>query len=406
MTRMIVEDGLADVIIPHVGETTTRVRIARWLKSEGEYVRKGETLLEIETDKATLEIEAYADGVLERILVPEGSEADALQVVAVLREEGAPAGSAAEVEVARAAAPPTGGKPGTETARAASPGRGLREKAGRVQVAPKARVLARELGVDLAAIRGTGPGGLITSDDVRAAARVATRERPAGELLSRLRRTIAERMLESKRTIPHFYLMVDVDMTEADLVRRRCAEQEGWSHPPTYTDLVVLACARTLSEMPQVNRSYSDGQAVARKSVDVGIAVSVRDGLVVPVLGNADRMSLQEISEAIRRMSERARLGKLLEADFGGKSMVVSNLGMYHVDAFLAIIDPPDPMILAVGRVAERVVPVDGAPGVRRMCWLTLSVDHRILDGALGSEYLVGVKRKLESVSTWVGSDL
>ena len=367
---------MIEIVVPQVGEATAEVTLVRWLKGEGDAVQQGEPLFEVDTDKYVVEIQAFESGTLAEILVPAGSEVMPLQVVARL----APVGAA--------------GRPQPTVARSA----GGREE--RVLASPKARRLADELGVELAGLagRGSGPGGLVTADDVEAAAgQVTSGTSDTGRELSRARRSIAARMAASKREVPHFYLLVDADMSEAERLREWSIGSGGWERPPSATDLAVAACARTLEVLPNTNVSYLESKLVMRAQASIGIAVAVDDGLVVPVVRDAARHGLRELSKQTQAVVERARSGRLLEGDVGERSMVVSNLGMYGVDAFVAIIDRPDPMILALGRVADRCVPVDGAPAVRPMCTLTLSVDHRAFDGVVGARFLSGVRERLEN---------
>jgi pyruvate dehydrogenase E2 component (dihydrolipoamide acetyltransferase) len=362
-----------EIVVPQVGEATAEVTLVRWLKGEGETVAKGEPLFEVDTDKYVVEIQAFESGTLAEILVPEGSEVMPLQVVARLASVG---------EAPRA-----------------TPSAPSRAREERVLASPKARRLAADRGVDLAGLagRGSGPGGLVTADDVEAATNRESDEAGPGRELSRARRSIAARTAASKQEVPHFYLLADAEMSEAERLREWSAHEGGWGQPPSVTDLVVAACARTLEALPDTNVSYAEGRLVSRAEASVGIAVAVEDGLVVPVVRDAARPGLRELSEQTAAAVERARSGRLEGGDVGDRSMVVSNLGMYGVDAFVAIIDRPDPMILALGRVADRCVPVDGVPAVRPMCTLTLSVDHRAFDGVLGARFLAGVKERLES---------
>ena len=204
-------------------------------------------------------------------------------------------------------------------------------------------------------------------------------------------------MQASKQQVPHFYLMADVDMSEANRLRDYCRRHMGWEKSPTYTDILIRACALSIKEMPFVNRSYSDAGFIERQRISIGVAVASKAGLIVPTLPDADQLSLKSIAENLRALAERARQGRLKPADLSEKSMVISNLGMYGVDAFIAIIDMPDPMILAVGQVADRLVPVDGQAVIKPMCTLSLSVDHRVLDGAEGAQFLSLIKNRLEN---------
>jgi pyruvate dehydrogenase E2 component (dihydrolipoamide acetyltransferase) len=204
------------------------------------------------------------------------------------------------------------------------------------------------------------------------------------------------RMQASKQTVPHFYLMLDVDMSAAQSLRTYCREVLRWERAPTYTDLMVRACGLALRAVPAMNMSYVDEQLVRHRTANIGIAVSTEDGLLVPVLSNADTMALQDVSAQVRDITERARQRRLTASDLSAKSMVVSNLGMYGIDAFVAIIDVPDPMILAVGRISDRVVPLNGQVVIRPICTLTLSVDHRAVDGAQAAQFLQRIQTLFE----------
>jgi pyruvate dehydrogenase E2 component (dihydrolipoamide acetyltransferase) len=290
----------------------------------------------------------------------------------------------------------------------------------RILAAPKAKRLAQELGVDLASVAGSGPDGLITAEDVQAAAAASLRRAasapkqplPMGEIasahttgfamtnvepLSRLRQAIAERMIAAKQQAPHFYLMADVEMTQAQRLRAHLQAVQPAVRPPSYTDMIVRAAALAFKAKPQLNVNLVEGGLARRAAIDIGVAVSLEDGLIVPVIRGADRLSLREISQAQRAATERARGGRLRPDDLGDKSLTVSNLGMHGVDAFVAILDQPAPMILAVGRVADRVVAVAGQATVRPMCTFTLSVDHRVLDGVQAAEFLMLVKGHIEN---------
>jgi pyruvate dehydrogenase E2 component (dihydrolipoamide acetyltransferase) len=374
---------MVEVVVPQISEVASEIVLVRWLKSEGEPVIKGEPLFELDTDKYVVEIEAFEDGTLTEILAAAGTVVEPGQVVARIKRDAAPAHIVP-------AAPDSSEYVGDDGADAGD----VAHRRRKVLASPKARRLAHELGVDLGLLAGSGSGGLITSDDVhRAVAATDNRLEP----LSDARRTIGARMQDSKQTVPHFYVMVDVDMNEAVRLRRHCTETLGWERPPTYTDLVVAACAQALRELPDLNVRLEGERLRRRATVDVGIAVGLEDGLIVPVLDGVDRLPLRTLSERAREAVERARSGRLQVSDLGERSMVISNLGMHGVDAFIAIVDKPDPMILAAGRVAERCVVVDGAPSVSWQCTLSLSADHRVLDGFAAARFLGVVRRRLEA---------
>jgi pyruvate dehydrogenase E2 component (dihydrolipoamide acetyltransferase) len=238
---------------------------------------------------------------------------------------------------------------------------------------------------------------MITTSDVEEAVQEKPPELSSPEKSpGKRRRVVAERMVRSKQEVPHFYLMADVDMSQVDALRAYCQQTLSWERPPTYTDVIVRACALALSRLPQFNVSYKEGRVVQHDGVNIGVAAGLPEGLLVPVVAAADELSLARLSGQMRQLIGRARKGRLHTGDVGQRSMEISNLGMHGVDAFVAIIDIPDPMILAVGRVSERVVPVAGQPVIRPMCTLTLSVDHRVFDGVEGAQFLERIKLLLE----------
>lgn len=394
-----------EIVVPQVGEAVAEITLLHWFKREGDPVRRGEALFEVDTDKAVVEVEAFCDGAVSRILVPAGNAVMPQQAVALLAtmEELAATQSTGGPNAFQGPAALTT-NPAPLARHTAPTGTDARS----VPASPKARRLAKELGIDLTMVVGTGVDGLIIAEDVQRAATAhaepATRDPVpmAQPPDSKLRRAIAIRTQASQQMVPHFYLMVDADMTEAQRLRVYCREQLSWERAPTYTDLMVRACALAVSNLPEVNVAYTDVGLTRRTTIDIGIAVSVDAGLLVPVLVECDRLSLREISSEVRRLAEQARVGRLPLTSEPHKSLVVSNLGMHGVDAFAAIIDMPDPMILAVGRVAERVVPVNGQPMVRPMCTLVLSVDHRALDGVQGARFLTRVKAYLEHATELV----
>ncbi len=421
-----------EIVVPQIGEAISELTIVEWRKQEGDHVKPGEVLFEVDSDKAIVEVDAFVEGTLVKILKPAGSAVLPQDVVALVEPVGGVGEAAALGEVASHA-----------------DGRTAKDEP---RISPLARRMAEEMGVDLSAISGSGPGGRITTDDVqrqkvpvpaRAIASpkakrlakeqnidlsgvagtgidgmIVTRDLETALLhdpshiqsvrdvqaLSKLRQTVAARMQASKQTIPHFYLLGDVDMTQAQNLRAYCTQTLHWERPPTYSDLIVRACAVALKAMPAFNVSYTDMGMAQHSAVNIGVAVNTDDGLIVPVLPNADHLSLWDTSQQVREIAERARRGRLNPSDLSEKSMVISNLGMYGVDAFVAIVDMPDPMILAVGQVAERVVPLNGQVVIRPMCTLTLSVDHRALDGVQGAQFLARVKGSLEQPFELLGS--
>jgi pyruvate dehydrogenase E2 component (dihydrolipoamide acetyltransferase) len=245
---------------------------------------------------------------------------------------------------------------------------------------------------------------LIRARDVEAAQAAIPAAAVEGEPLSRLRQAIAVSTQASKQTVPHFYLLADVDMGQVQTLRSYCTETMGWSKAPTYTAILVRAAALALIALPECNVSLVDRRIVQRAGADVGVVVGVPGGLLTPVIAHADRLSLAGVSARLGEVTERARGNRLRAEDLGGKSLVISNLGMYTVDSFIAIIEQPAPMILAVGRITDRVVAVNGQPAVRPICTLTLSADHRVLDGIPAAQFLTQVVRNLEQPFAILGN--
>jgi pyruvate dehydrogenase E2 component (dihydrolipoyllysine-residue acetyltransferase) len=348
-------------------------RIVRWLKAEGDSVVKGEPLMEIETDKVTVDVEAPANGVLAGIRAQEGQDVPVGETVAYLLAEGervplpAPAPEAAPLVEAAPAVP---------VAPTAGPGRTL--------ASPKARRIARDRSVDLGTIAGSGPRGAVLATDLEV--RTAAGDDEAPELGAVWRR-MAERTTQTWQTTPHFFLLREVDASR--LVSWRESEVSRSGHEATtYTDLLVKIVAEALGRHPRANASWQDGKLLHSDEIGVGIAVAIDDGLVVPVVRTADRLGLDEITARRTKLVEAARDGRLRPEDVHGGTFTISNLGMYGVDAFLAIVNAGQSGILAVGRIADRVVPIEGQPAVRPVLTLGLSFDHRVLDGARGAAFL------------------
>jgi pyruvate dehydrogenase E2 component (dihydrolipoamide acetyltransferase) len=381
--------AVIDVIVPQVGEAIADVTLVRWLKQVGDPVSKGEPLFEVDTEKATFEVEAFADGTVMEILAGGGSSVRPLQVVARL------ASLAADASTVAGPAPPSR----AEAAEPVTPAPLDVPWAGKPRgplATPRARRLADDLGVDLTAVAGTGERGLVTADDVERAAG-ALQAVPSGSSPAADRSAIARRVQASKQNVPHFYLQVDVDMSAAERLRADARARTGQA--PSITALIVKACALVLAADPSLNVRWDGEAATGRAELGIGVAVDTGRGLQIVTVGDAASLSPDETAARLRAVAERARRGRLRPEDAGAKSMVVSNLGMYGVDAFFAIIDEPDPMILSVGRIAERVV-VDGKPEVRPVATLGLSIDHRALDGADGARFLDALRTLLESADS------
>ena len=412
-----------NVIMPALELAQETGKVLRWMKAPGDTVRKGEPIVEIETDKVTVEIEAPASGILSSVTAQEGDVIPVGQTIALIAAAGEVAtaatlspvgrgqGEGARAEgikaspLARRIAEEHGvdlariktasGKiekadvlAFVESRRVAAPGNGAAVRL--VAASPKARRLAVERGVELGAVRGSGPGGAVLTVDVPVAP-VATPpltlpSPQRGEGVSTVWRIMAERMTASWTTAPHFYLVREVNV--ARLVAWLGTARKQTGARITYTDLLVKLVAATLAQHPRVNVSWKDGALERHAEINIGLAVALEDGLVVPVIARADTLGLKDIAARREDVVARAQAGRLRPADIQGGVFTISNLGMYGVDAFSAIVNPPQAAILAVGRIADRVVPVNGQPAVQPTMTLTLSCDHRALDGARGAQFL------------------
>jgi pyruvate dehydrogenase E2 component (dihydrolipoamide acetyltransferase) len=431
-----------DVTMPRLSDSMEEGTVLRWLKSVGDEVKRGDELVEIETDKANMTYEATDEGTLLEILADEGSTLPIGEPIARIGAPGEAAanGGASQREPAREDQPPKPEEPAREapqaTAERPRPAPAPTPSAdgdGRVKASPVARRMARELNVELERIQGSGPGGRIVKADVEAAAggtqaparaapeaapqraeRAPTPETAKGDVqiveLSRMQATVARRMAESKATVPHFYLSMEIDMTEAVKLRARLKEiaadgggpaAAGAVGPlpvPTFNDMVVKACARALRDFPRANGSYRDGHLELYSRVNVGVAVAAQDALVVPTIFDADSKSLGEIAARSRALAEKVREGKITPPELSGGTFTVSNLGMFGISNFSAVINPPQAAILAVGALEPKAV-VDRDTrrvAVRDMMGVTLACDHRILYGADGAQFLGRVRGLLE----------
>jgi pyruvate dehydrogenase E2 component (dihydrolipoamide acetyltransferase) len=413
-----------EVKLPRLGQGMESGTIVKWLKSEGEAVKKREPLYELDTDKVTQEVEAEADGVLLKIVVTEG-EVEVGSTVGVIGKEGetweppADSGPGSDNGGAPQSAEKPAEAPAREPERAAGRAEAAQEAAdqpataatgadGRVKASPLARRIARERGLDLARIRGTGPDGRIVADDVEQAeaqpAAAAAAQPPAlaatGEPqtieLSSTRKTIARRLTEAWQA-PVFQLQVTADMAAALAVRAALVERlrEGETKP-TVNDLLTKLVAAALVRHPAVNAHFTGETIVRFPNAHVGIAVAAPNGLIVPVVRDADRRTIAEIAAARSDLVGRARDGKLRREDLDGGTFTISNLGMFGIDRFTAVLNPPQAAILAVGQVSEQPVAVDGEVVVRPVAHLTLTCDHRAIDGADGAEFLQTLTRLLE----------
>ncbi len=396
-----------EVKLPRLGQGMESGAIVRWLKAEGDPIERGEPLYELDTEKVTQEVEAEVSGVLLKIVVQEG-EVEVGRTVAWIGETGeeVPAISG-EPEIA--SRQPQGGAAGQEEERPREPVAAPPSRPGRVKASPLARRVAREQGIDLAAIAGTGPDGRIVADDVErsaagaapappAAPAPAPEAAPAGEVervpLTQLRKTVARRMTEAWEA-PAFQITMSADMTRALELRARLVER----HPeekPTLTDVLTKVCALALMRHREVNALFAGDAVELHPSANIGIAVATERGLVVPVIPGCERRTVSEIAAARVDLVSRARDGKLRNADFEGGTFTISNLGMFGVGLFTAVLNPPQAAILAVGAVEERAVVRAGGVVVRPLLAMTLTSDHRAIDGATAAEFLRTVRELLE----------
>ena len=447
-----------EIRMPALSPTMTEGNLARWLKHEGDEIAPGDVIAEIETDKATMEVESIDEGKLGRILVPDGTEGVAVNaVIGLLLEEGedqaalqgypSNGGGAAmpEAEAAepQAEAPPAeearpgepGGKPADEAvqpeARAKPPagrkaGNGAAERGDRIFASPLAKRMAEQAGIDLGALRGSGPHGRIIKVDVERAIREGVPEeaRPAAEArapeaprpaeapaapvppapmappaepfeeikLSNMRKVIARRLTEAKQQIPHYYLTIDCEIDALVALRKELNAREGADYKLSVNDFLIKALALALRKVPAANRSWGGDKLYQYKDVDISVAVAIQDGLITPIIRQADQKGLSTISKEMRELGVRAREGKLKPEEYQGGSFSISNLGMYGIREFAAVINPPQAGILAVGAGEQRAVVKDGALATATMMTATLAADHRVIDGAVGAELLAAFK--------------
>ncbi len=377
------------VVMPALEMAQETGKLLAWRKKEGDRVTKGEPLLEIETDKAVVEVEAPADGILAGITASEGSDIPVGQTIAwiVAPGEKPPVETESAAPAARGGSHPN---PEASHVAVALAGSSAQASAPSAKISPKARRLAKELGVDLATVRASGPGGEILASDVQAAASAPEKKSGNIEVPSSLGRIMAERTTQSWTSVPHFFVSREIEATGLNQYRESIVAEIERTHQIriTHTDLLVALTARVLVKHPRLNASWTAEGIRRHDHVNMGIAIAVNDGVVAAVVHNAHAASLAEIAIQRRDVAERARAGKLRPADIADTTFTISNLGMYQVDQFSAIITPPQAAILAVGSIAERVVVVQGQPAVRSMMTLTISCDHRVADGARAAAFL------------------
>ncbi|MEV2278191.1 dihydrolipoamide acetyltransferase family protein [Nocardiopsis sp. NPDC049922] len=417
---------MSEIHMPRLSDTMEEGVISTWVKKVGDKVASGDVLVEIETDKAVMEYEAYEDGFLVKQSVAEGDTVPIGEVIGVIGdspdavpEESAPAAPAPaereeKAEEKKGAEAPA---PAAEPAAPAAPS----VDGERPRTSPLARRLAKEYGLDITRIKGSGPKGRIVRADIEAAAKAGVPEAPAAapaaaapaaapqapafddgraseELkVSNMRKVIARRLTESKQQVPHFYLRRTIDAEALKAFRAQINEQlASTGVKVSFNDLIVKACATALKLHPAVNTSWVDDTLLQHHRVNVGVAVAVEAGLVVPVLHDTDKATLSEISTRTRELAGKARDNKLKPQEMSGGTFSVSNLGMFGVDSFAAVINPPEAAILAVGAMRQEAVVVDGEVAVRNRIALELSVDHRAVDGAVGAAFLKDLAEILE----------
>jgi pyruvate dehydrogenase E2 component (dihydrolipoyllysine-residue acetyltransferase) len=417
------------ITMPQLSPTMTEGTLAKWLVKEGDSVSSGDVLAEIETDKATMEVESIDDGTVGKIVVAEGTDnVPVNDVIAVLLEEGEDASALEGMDLGVAAAPsapaekappekPSEAAPAPEAEPAAGAPRPSDGE--HVKASPLARSMAKQAGIDLAQIAGTGPKGRIVKRDIEAAAEtgagkapVAAAARapaaptplPAGAAyedvkLSNVRRIIAQRLQEAKQTIPHFYLTVDCEL-DALLAMRKQLNARSDAYKLSVNDFMIKALALALRKVPDANAAWGGDVLRKFKTVDISVAVAIDGGLITPIIRNADGKGLVEISEEMKELAGRAREGKLMPEEYQGGTFSISNLGMYGIKQFDAVINPPQAGIIAVGAGEQRPVVKNGALDVATVMSATLSCDHRVIDGAIGARLLTAFKGLIEEPLT------
>jgi pyruvate dehydrogenase E2 component (dihydrolipoamide acetyltransferase) len=421
---------MGTVTMPKMGDTMEEGTIVKWLKQEGDDVSEGDVIAEIETEKAAIEIEAFESGPLTKILVQEGETVPVGEPIAQIGGGGAPSTKKAEAPAPKAEEPPKAEKAEKPSPQEAPPAEAEPRPAEpapagddhRVKASPLARRIALANNVNLQEVRGTGPGGRIVKEDVEsfmagappreqapapqrtpAPARTAAAPAPTGDVWtegkppSRMRQVIARRMAESKQAVPHFYVTMDVDVKAMMALREQLNTRGEEFVKLSPNDLVIKAVADALRAQPAMRKAWRGDGPLVTERVNVGVAVALEDGLIVPVIRDTDSKSLNTIAQEVRALAEKARAGKLLPDEYAGGTFTVTNMGMFGVEDFGAIINPPEPGILAVGVVEQRPVVEDGQLAVGTRMKFTLSADHRAVDGAVGAQFVQEVKRRLEN---------
>ena len=418
-----------NILMPALSPTMTEGTLARWLKKEGETIKAGDVIAEIETDKATMEVEAVDEGVLGKILVADGTEGvkvNAPIAVLVAKGEAVPAGAPAPVAAAPApaaaamATPEPASRPPAAPVSPASAAPVSVHNGARVFISPLARRMAAQAGIDPAGLAGSGPHGRIVKADIEAALAkpaatpapvAAAAPRPAAPAPvvtaphrlvpnSSMRKVIARRLTEAKRDIPHFYVSMDIEIDALLKLREELNARSPKDGPGAFrlsvNDLIIKAAAVTLRRIPKVNASYTEDNVILYDDVDISVAVSIPDGLITPIVRKADQKGLAAISTEMKDLGARAKAGKLKPEEFQGGGFSISNMGMFGVSNFAAVINPPQAAILAVAAGQQRPVVKNGALAIATVMTCTLSVDHRVVDGALGAEWLASFKAVVE----------
>ena len=398
-----------DVIMPQMGFDMEEGTVVRWLKAEGDNVDRGEPIVEIETDKATVEVESFASGLLRRIVVTEGITVPVGQIIGII--------ASADEDLPQIPSPSTGegeGDSSTPTT-AATPASVISEpaptppapsKGDRILVSPLAKRIAEEKGVDLSTVTGTGPKGRITKEDVLDAAEADQAPAPEPSAvadvteLSRMRQTIARRMTQSKQEMPHFYVTASIDMTRAMTLREELNELWAGEARLTVNDLIIKASALALAKFPAFNSHYADGKIKHNPSLNIGVAIALEDGLIAPAILDCGGKSLKDISAASRDLSTRARNGVLKPQEYTEATIAISNLGMFQIDSFIAIINPKQSASIAVGSVTKQPVVRDGQITIADIMQCTISADHRVVNGAEAAQFVNEIKSHLEKPSS------
>ena len=386
-----------NVVMPALEMAQETGKLLAWRKKEGERVTKGEPLLEIETDKAVVEIEAPADGVLAGVKSHEGAVVPVGETIAWIVAPGEQPPSAVTAPQGTARATTTSSRPSPALIASEPP------SAQGIQISPKARRLAKEQGVDIEHVRGTGPSGSITTEDILAAVPPRTAA-PKAAALSSVARLMAERTTQSWTTVPHFYVVRDVDagaLVEAHK-KSTAAIEKLRGVRPSLTDFLVGLSARVLEKHPAMNSSWTSEGVRLNAEVNISLAIAVTEGVVAAVIHKPNTLELGEIAALRHGLAERARTGRLHPSDITGGTFTISNLGMYKVDSFTAIITPPQAAVLAVGAIADRVVAVDGKPAIRPTMTLTLASDHRVVDGARAAAFLNDLSEAIREPEKWL----